>query len=303
MLGLFKKRLKPLWQFSKPNGWIWRALFVGDEYLLCEFRQSNQRKASFFLLNHRTGTLLWDDFILTDMVSQKPIGDGWWVGMETAYKGLVYFHGYYSPNIPEHLGIWAIDPSTRTLKWARPDLGYLCMTDNKMVALRNIMIEGYAERAFLTLDPMTGETLEDFGQDADTVNALRQRAPNLLTEQEVILPEHLTDSSSEFMQAIRLAKTATPSARVIGGMDVLTHQDKIILGYHEQTNQMVSTSAGAKVLGLNYHLFVFDQQRRVLYNDLLGIQMSGLLVDGFFVRHHRLYYVKERNTLFALDLS
>ncbi|RFM25358.1 MAG: DUF4905 domain-containing protein [Candidatus Thermochlorobacter aerophilum] len=303
MFGLLRKRLKPLWQFGKPHGWIWRALFVGDDYLLCEFRQSTQRKASFFLLDNRTGTLIWDDFILTDTVSQKPIGDGWWVGMETAYHGLVYFHGYYSPNIPEHLGIWAIEPLTRTLKWARPDLGYLCIVHNKMVALRNIMVEGYAERAFLTLDPMTGEMLEDFGQNATTVNALRQQAPSLLAEQEVVLPEHLTDSSSEFMQATNLVRMVAPHARIIGGLDILPHQDKIILGYHEQTNQMVSTPAGTKVLGLNYHLFVFDHQRHVVYSDLLGTQMSGLLVDGFFVRHHRLYYVKERNMLFAIDLS
>lgn len=301
MLGLFKKRLKPLWQFTKPNGWIWRALFVGDDYLIGEFRQSGARKASFFLLNAQTGALLWDNFILTD-AAQKPIGDGWWVGMETVYKGLVYFHGYYSPNVPEHLGIWAIEPSTKTLKWVRPDLGYLCITHGKMVALRNVLVEGYAERSFLSLDPLTGEVIDNFGQNAQEVNRLRDAAPNLLSEQEVNLPEQVAESSPKFREVAALAQDATQASRVIGAFDVLTHQELTLIGYHEQTNQMVTNQAGAKVLGLNYKFFVLDSKKNVIYSDVLGALMSGLLVDGFFVRRNRLYYVKERGTLCAIDL-
>lgn len=301
MLGLFKKRLKPTWQFTKPNGWIWRALFIGDEYLIGEFRQSGERKASFFLLNAQTGALLWDNFVLTDS-HQKPVGDGWWVGMETVYAGLVYFHGYYSPNVPEHLGIWAMEPSQKAIKWVRPDLGYLCISSGKMVALRNVLVEGYAERSFLTLNPLTGEEIDNFGQNAAAANFLRNSAPSLLAEQEVVLSEQIAESSPRFAEIAKLAKDATQGTRVIGAFDVLEHHGQTIIGYHEQTNQMVTNQAGARVLGLNYKLFVLDSKQNVIYSDILGELMSGLLVDGFFVRRNRLYYVKERNTLCAIDL-
>lgn len=301
MLGLFKKRLKPLWQFHKPNGLIWRALFLEPSYLIGEFRERNARHTSFFLLDTDAGQLIWDNFVLTDAAA-RPIGDGWWVGMETVYRGLVLFHGYYSPNVPEHLGIWAFDPLTKTMRWARPDLGYLCIVDDLLVAVRNVLVEGYAERAFLALNPLTGDVVEDFGQNAAAVNTLRERAPNLLQEQNITLPEHITEQSPNFALVAKLAHAHTGAQRVVAGFDVLTYQGKTLLGYHEQTSQWVTSQSGQRVQALNYKLFVLDNKQAIIYEDLLGVQMSGLLVDGFFVRQNRLYYVKDTNILCAIEL-
>ncbi|MCS7212182.1 MAG: DUF4905 domain-containing protein [Chloroherpetonaceae bacterium] len=301
MLGLFKKRLKPIWQFHKPNGLIWRALFLDPHYLIGEFRERGARKVSFFLLDTETGKLIWDNFVLIDTAA-KPVGDGWWVGMETVYRGLVLFHGYYSPNVPEHLGIWAFDPLTKTLRWVRPDVSYLCIVDDQLLAVRNVLVDGYVERAFLSLNPLTGEAIEDFGQNTAAVNALRERAPNLLEEQNITLPEHITEQSPNYAIVAKQAQMQTGAARVVAGFDVLTYQGKTILGYHEQTAQWVTNQAGLRVQALNYKLFVLDEKQAIIYEDILGAQMSGLLVDGFFMRQNRLYYVKETNMLCAVEL-
>ncbi|MDW8467224.1 MAG: hypothetical protein RML35_13990 [Chloroherpetonaceae bacterium] len=47
MLGLFKKRLKPIWQFHKPNGLIWRALFLEPHYLIGEFSRTRCTQSLF----------------------------------------------------------------------------------------------------------------------------------------------------------------------------------------------------------------------------------------------------------------
>ncbi|MDW8467222.1 MAG: hypothetical protein RML35_13980 [Chloroherpetonaceae bacterium] len=64
----------------------------------------------------------------------------------------------------------------------------------------------------------------------------------------------------------------------------------------------MTNQAGLRVQALNYKLFVLDEKQAIIYEDILGAQMSGLLVDGFFMRQNRLYYVKETNMLCAVEL-
>ncbi|KER10674.1 MAG: hypothetical protein HY22_02275 [[Candidatus Thermochlorobacteriaceae] bacterium GBChlB] len=304
MFDLFKRAPKPklLWQFSSPTHYVWRVMFLDNGLLIGEHRAAKERKVSFFLLDDASGKPLWMNFVLTDSASQKPIGEGWWVGIETVHRDLFYLHGYYSPSTPEHLGIWAFDAKTKTHKWERQDVGFLCMVGDEMLVYRNILVEGFMERAFLVLDPMTGKEIRKFSADGLLANQMRVSAPNFEQEQGVTLPDKVLPSSNRFAELQAKTKHLFPSAKLVDGLDVITTNEKFIIGFHEQTSNMVKTQSGQPLPALDYTMRVFSNGGDLLFEDKLGKTMSGLLADGFFVRGNKLYYVKERETLCAAAL-
>jgi hypothetical protein len=301
MLSLFKKKLTPKWTFQK-EGYIWRAFFLGSNYLIGEHRAKGKREVSFFLLDTKTGKPLWDNFILRDD-SNNPIGEGWWVGIETVYKNLFFLHGYYSPTVPEHHGIWAIDAQTRTITWAKPDLAFLALIEGELLVYHDVTVQGYTERSFQILDAFTGELTRDLDQDLDAAEAFRQNAQDFATEQGVKLPMRHNEHSPEFTALDSFARKITSAKRVLGGYDSLTLLDgNRVLGYHEQTEKIVLNQGGAPVQALDYKLFLLEGEK-IIFSENIGSSMSGFLVDGFFTRSSMLYFVKNDSLLTAIDLS
>jgi hypothetical protein len=304
MFDFFKRKPKSklLWQFSNPNHYVWRAMFLDGGLIVGEHRAAKARQVSFFLLDDATGNPLWLDFMLTDSASRKPVGEGWWVGIETVHKNLFYLHGYYSPSTPEHLGIWAFDAKTKSRQWERQDVGFLCMVDDEILVYRNLLVEGFTERAFLVLDAMTGKETRAFSEDGVLANQMRVASASLETMQGVSLPEKVSTSSNRFMEIQAKTKQAFSPANLVEGLDVIVQDGKIILGAHEKTAAMVKNQSGQELPALDYTLRVFDETGVVMFEDKLGKSMSGLLADGFFTRRNKLYFVKERETLCAVDL-
>ncbi|NTW49957.1 MAG: DUF4905 domain-containing protein [Chlorobiales bacterium] len=305
MLGLFKKKLKPKWEFTKPGN-LWRAMFLADSNkIIGEHRGQTEKKASFFLLDNATGSLVWDNFVLLHSGgpnSGKLVGDGWWIGLEMIYKHLVLLHSYVDPSVPEHMGLWALDSNTKSISWERPDISFISMTrDNKILAYKEILVGGFAERSFVLLDPMTGEELENLGQDGHRATLLRDQSFGLDESQEVNLPTQYTEKTEGFAEVIEAVQKHSNLQRVIAGFDIIHQNDRIILGYHEQTNMLVNTQAGVPVKSLNYTIKVIESDK-VVFEDIIGKGMSGLLMDGFFTRNGHLYYVRERDTLCCIEV-
>lgn len=304
MLGLFNKKLKPKWEFTK-SGNLWRALFLAESNkIIGEHRGQTERKASFFLLDNETGKSVWEDFVLHHSAGKnagKAVGEAWWVGLEGVYKHLAYLHSYQDPSVPEHMGLWALDTHTKTISWERPDAAFISMTkDHKILAYKEILVGGFAERCFVLLDPMSGEDVADLGQDTAQATELRNESFGLDESQDVSLPTHYDQKTEGFADVFETVRKHSNLQRVISGFDIIHENNRTILGYHEQTNMLVNTQAGIPVQALNYTVKVIDSDK-VIFEDIIGKGMSGLLMDGFFTRNGHLYYVRERDTLCCIE--
>jgi hypothetical protein len=305
MFNFLSKQIKPQWQYQK-SGNLWRMLFLEDQKLIIEHRSSTEKKVSFVLLDQKSGKPEWDDFILYTSGSDqqgKPVGDGWWVGMEYVLKDTVYFHSYSNPNNPEHMGIWAVDTKSKHTLWAREDLTFICANqDNTFLCYQETNAEGFAERKFLIVDAQNGDIKNDLGFDVEKANTLRNSAYNLEQLQNVILPHNNDTDSSSAEQLISQKKLKVKPERLISGLDLIVENPFTIVGFHEQTDLMVNTSAGTPVQALNYELRLYNENS-LIYSDSLGKAMSGLIMDGFFLTNKTLYYVKERDTLVCVALE
>jgi hypothetical protein len=307
LLSFFKKKISPKWTFQKP-GFIWRALFLerraqpsgeAASFIIGEHRTKGKREASFFLLD-TNGKPVWENFILTDTDS-KPVGDGWWVGIEQVYQNLFFIHGYYSPSVPEHRGIWAIDSASKKIVWENVNAAFLCLVGSEILVAEDRLVEGFAERRFFVLDAATGTLVTDLGGDIDAAESLRARSQDFAAAQGVTLPVRYSEQSPQFFRYDAFAKKTVSAKQMVAGYDVIDLGTKTLLGYHEQTDKLVPNQSGAPVKALRYRLFALEGETMV-YQDTLGESMSGLLIDGFFTRGSTLYYVKNDDTLVAVDL-
>ncbi|MCS6989851.1 MAG: DUF4905 domain-containing protein [Chloroherpetonaceae bacterium] len=303
MIGLFKPKLSPLWSFRK-EGAMWLSQFLDNGNLIVERRVGerravlSERRVSFFSLDAQTGKPIWDDFMLKDERGNL-VGEGWWVGLELTHKHLFYLHGYVAPRIPEHRGLWALDAQTTRLVWKNDAISFVARAGDEFLVYRPIDNDDFAERRYFVLNALTGETLRELS--AKEADAFRNAAIDVATAQGVTLPTRHDAFSPDFNRFKSLAEKATSAKNVVAGYDVIEFGDRLILGYHEQTDKIVLTQSGSPVKALVYKLFVLENGKPI-YADLLGEAMSGLLTDGFFLRANRLYFTKNQNALVALEL-
>ncbi|ACF14231.1 conserved hypothetical protein [Chloroherpeton thalassium ATCC 35110] len=304
MLNFFKKTRSPKWEFQK-SGNIWRAFFLENGKLICEHRSTEQKQVSFFLLDDETGTLIWEDFVLTHpsgAMAGALVGDGWWVGLEAVYQNLIFFHSFYDPTVPEHLGIWALESTTKKIKWARPELSFICLTlDNQILAYRESLVGGFVERYFLTIDPLSGNEGVDLGQNAQRIHELRATSLGFEASQAVRLPEKIDGKSTPNPALLTLAEKHAKIDSVIAGYDIISQNERVVLGFHKQTQAVTRNQAGLPVKALDYVLKVIENEK-VIYEDVIGTGMSGLILDGFFTRNQKLYYVRHKDTLCCVEL-
>lgn len=304
MLNLFKKKRSPVWSFQK-QGTIWLSQFLENGNLIVEHRTGNrravltERKVSFLSLDKNTGTLRWENFMLTDEQGGE-IGDGWWVGLELVHKNLFYLHGYVAPRIPEHRGLWAFEADSPRLAWKDESVSFVARVGDELLVYRPSDSESFAERNYFVLNALTGEALREIS--TTEADKFRDQSQDFASAQGVLLPTRYDNFSSDFERVKLLAEKATSAKNIVAGYDYIELPTVTILGYHEQTDKMVLTQSGTPVKALTYRLFVLESGN-IVYQDTLGEAMSGLLTDGFFLRGNRLYYTKNQDTLVAFDLS
>jgi len=79
-----------------------------------EERNIESKTASFFCVNN-SGTL-WRG---------RSYGEQWWTGIEAAHRGVLFLHGYATPDLPGRKGITAVDCATGEFLWKNADVTFL----------------------------------------------------------------------------------------------------------------------------------------------------------------------------------
>jgi outer membrane protein assembly factor BamB len=118
------RTLHKTWTYS-AGSYIWRVLPTSEGLFIGEERDPAARKASFFCLDAANGKVLWHHI---------PLGDGWWTGFAAAAQGVLLLHGYASPDLPQHLKIFAVDVRTGTPLWSNGSVTFAGVHRNEVHA-------------------------------------------------------------------------------------------------------------------------------------------------------------------------
>ncbi|NTU52587.1 MAG: hypothetical protein HGA97_02575 [Chlorobiaceae bacterium] len=265
------------WEWHGGSGaMIWQLMFSGSESVMGIKRFPERRQATLFCLNSETGRVLCDDFVLTEAEGLTvPAGDGWMIGLETTYDGLLFCHTYL-PGTPEHLGIWAVDLPGKVMVWSRPDLVFVANLGKEFLVCKIRVFAGFPERQYLLLDPCTGEEIEDGGIELECANRLRQEAESEQERQGIILPVSCMDEA--------------------GYAENIGHGAGMVTGRH----RMRSEESGTVVWDSFLEIAAGEQ---IYYEDTMAAGLSAPTFSNFLIRAGRLYYIKEKEVLISVSLS
>jgi hypothetical protein len=264
--------LKPFgeaWRYDGGDGAVlWHLSFTGSGTLFGQKRFPADRRAFFFAVDPDEGRVLIDDFQPLDPALDSPLGGGWFTGIESTHRDLVYLHAWQEGS-PLHRGILAVLARTGSISWSQPGLEYVAHTDAGLLACRQTSFAGFPERSYVLLDPLTGK--ESACEDA---SSLRASAMGEEERQKVLLPqaaERLPDGS--------------------GGGESIACGSVVAFSVHEKAGDGWRSILRLWIDGIEVYCDVMEE----------GGSMPAR--NNFLIRGDKLYYIKKKRELVAFTLS
>lgn len=269
---------KSAWSYS-ATGILWRIVPSSLGYFIGEDRDTSTKRVSFFCVNRVTGETCW---------SGKNFSEPWWIGIEAVSGSTVFLHEYATPDMPDHKKIHAVDLLTGDVVWSNHELKLLFAHDDRVYAVQEL----FDKRIFFALDIATGAVVSEI--DRENLNSLQRTLPDD-PGQHVMYPlpasEVSLDSKAHANIQFALSKVNNPVLP-----EYLVRKNFMIVAYYENLD-----STGT---GFQQHLSVHSlNQRKILFRDIILNRAVIPVPDSFFCIDDFMYYVREKKTLMAVDLS
>ena len=289
-MGIFSRNknvLKPSWRFAASKGCvIWRLVISPTGVLAGEERNPEEKTASLFAIDVPSGNVLWRDIKLDEP---------WWFHTERITKDTLYVHRFRKPDMPEPLGIIALDVQTGKERWEQPDIAMLFELDGKVYAQR----EAFGRTEFFSLDAMTGEVLDAFGSERDNVLSMQALVP--VTDEHSIYSYPIIATDEIFPQITTALEDVLDANELRGSIDFTEFRNNLIFSYHERITNDPNAALGNL---LRNNLTILSKETgEIVYQDTLAKSTPYPVPDNFFIHQGTLIYVKETTEIVGIPLS
>ncbi len=257
---------------------IWRLIPTDTEKLIIEDRNTSSKEVFFNCLDINTGKEIFVDLQLDEK---------FWVGIESITNDIIYFHKFIKPDMPQHAGIIAFDIMTKKIIWQNNNYSFLFILDNKIYAYQTVF-EG---KHFFILDCNTGEMLNDLGEDAASVNLLRDKSLNSFGYENYLFPEPFNSqdpSLKEFIYSFKQQHT------VAGRLECIVTGDAFLFNYHE-------VKADGNLQNRFMAIDIFT--KKVIFEETLNSGSKVFMPDSFFVKDKLIFLLKEKDSLIVCSFN
>ncbi len=265
-------KIKKKYSFTN-NRQIWRLIPTDSNKMIIEDRDTNSKEVFFNCLEINNGEIIFKNFQLTDK---------FWVGIETVYKDIIFFHKFLKPGLPIHTGIIAFDISSKKIIWSIDNYNFLFIKDDKIYVYKS-KFEG---REFLALDYTTGDKLEDLGNDSPNINSLREDELNKKNFERYLFPKTIDSSSSfPFIDVVKELKTEKV---VTGNIEYIDLNDLLLFNFHEVLN-----NGNLR----NIFRIVKIESKKVILEEILDRETKFFVPESFFIKNELVFIIKEKTKL------
>ncbi len=263
-------------KYTYDNGRpIWRILPTETGKLIIEEREKDNKQVYFNCLNIKSGKKIFKNFQLEEK---------FWIGIETVYNDVIYFHKFVKPDMPQHVGIIAMDLNEQKILWENFNNSFLFIWKEKIYAFQQ-MFEG---RKYFTFDYKSGNLLKDFGDDAGKINELKKELDEsdiyagylfpVSYNSNITVPANLT----EIFQKLRNDFTFS------GNIEYVLKNDLLLFNFHI-VNSEGNLSNRFKALDLSSGKYIFE--------ETLIKETRALAPDSFFIKDDLLFLLFGKNRL------
>ena len=259
-------KLKKIYRFDNKRQ-IWRIIPTETNKLIVEEREPEKKQAYFNCLALDSGKKLLKDFQLEDK---------FWVGIEAVRNDIIFFHKFAKPDMPKHRGIFAFDIRNKNVLWENSELIFQFLLKEKLYAFR----EKFQGRSYVSINPLTGEIIEEVGENYNFINALRNESLIEEDSKGQMFPEIFETDSLNDNRAENFIKSLRNVFVISGKIEYILKNELLLLSFHE-----VSFKGNFN----NLFKAVDLSTGKYILEEVIAKETSLYLTDSFFVKDDYLF--------------
>jgi len=254
---------------------IFRLIPTDTGKIIIEERDTEKKLAYFNCLHIESGKKIFKHLQLDEK---------FWLGIETIYNDVIFFHKFVKPDLPQHNGIIAYDINNKQTFWEDENRTFLFVKDGNIYAFQ----QRFEDREFVTLNYLTGEVIDELGTDSDAINVLREDALNSEDFSSYRFPVLFGTNSFGAQKENEILSKLREEHVITGGIEYVLIDDLLLFNFHEVNPdntlknifKAVDLSSGKYILGVT-----------------LNSRTNAFAPDSFFVKDDLLFLLIERTKL------
>ena len=267
-------KLKKLYKHDNKKQ-IWRILPTSNKKVILEERDAKTKEVFFSCLQIESGKKLF---------SELQFEEKNWIGIESIYKDIIFFHSYGKPDMPAHKSIIAFDIISQSILWQNDKYVFAFVYDDKVFCYQ----QRFESRVFFALDYLSGNVVEDFGNNVTVINQLKEKVDEDFWKQNYIFPVYFNRNSlcEEIFE--KYLKQVLTDKVVKGELSYLKIEDLLLLNYHEisKTNTLNNIFNAVDLI-----------KNKIVLSETLDKNLINLMPESFFVKDNFLFLIVDKTKL------
>ncbi len=254
---------------------IWRVLPTETSKLIVEEREKDNKQVYFNCLNIESGKKIFKNFQLEEK---------FWIGIEANYNDMIYFHKFVKPDMPQHVGIIAMDLNEQKILWENFNISFLFIWKEKVYSFQQ-MFEG---RKYFSLDYKSGNLLEDFGDDVGLINEVKKELDESDAYAGYLFPISYNSNIIVAANLKEVFQKLRNDFTFSGNIEYVQKNNLLMFNFHI-VNSQGNLSNRFKALDLSSGKYIFE--------ETLIKETKTFAPDSFFVKDDLLFILFGKNRL------
>jgi len=267
-------KLKKNYRFDNKRQ-IWRIIPTKAGKLIIEEREHEIKQAYFHCLTLDSGKKILSNFQLDDK---------FWVGVEAVHDDIIFFHKFAKPDMPKHRGIFAFDLAKKEIIWQNPELIFLFLLNGKLYAYK----EKFEGRNYYSIDTISGEIIEEIGEDSASINNLRNQSRIEENDSGYLFPEIFEVDSAADIRVNNVINFLKNHLVISGKIEFILKKELMMISFHE-VNSKGTFNNLFKAVDLSTGKYILE--------EVINKETNLFLTDSFFVKDNLLFLLYGKTRL------
>lgn len=263
--------LKKIFSFNNKKQ-IWRIIPTKTNKVILEQRTSD-KQVFFTCMELKSGEMVFQNYQLDEK---------YWIGIETVYNDIIYFHKYVKPDMPRHKGIIAVDILTQKILWQNEDYNFSFVYEDKIYCMREL----FDSIVYFSINYMTGEVIDELGNDTFKISSIKSQSDFGHNYNSYKFPERWDEFSEGAVSIKNILDRIVQSEKVVGSVEYVRTENVLMMSFNISENNGLFTNS-FKAIEVDSENIIFEQ--------ILVEHSKTIMPDSFFLKDNFLFLLKGKN--------
>ena len=275
-------KIKKIYSYSDKKQ-IWRILISETGKLIIETRDTEKKEVFFHVL---------DLFKGKKFIKKYQPGEKYWIGIETTFKDLIYFHKYAKPDMPGHKVLMVFDMNSKKILWENDTSVYLFMSEKGVVVYEQKL----TGNKYSLLDHDTGKKIDQLNIDENNISEMMDKHERKEDYSNYRFPQRINMKETEIIEdsLIKNMESETNSLDIVGDVEYVKYGSSVFFNFHYKvTDEILENRLVVKSLKTGTNIL----------SEKINSTLNAFAPDSFFIYKNLLLYLKEKNEIVVCNIS